>query len=1328
MVIMVIRCLVMNKMVAMNRIFPLRILVFLLFAIFTVGAAQAQISRLDKRFNIKKRNQQSVRKPVVRTTSQRTVTTSRTNNISNSNYTPPKSQEDGELPYYVHLDNLYDGGEVQMSRWLYNGIEDLLPLVKRKLSSKEYYEYLLKLVVEVQPMYRSAHDDENKVKAIRIAREMMLPLINDLPSLTEVMDPKYEGDPVYSLEKDDDSDIQYRYSFEALPAETPLLLSNDKIIVTCSRQQGSTMTRSYDKKHFSFYDSRTLLYKSSWIDDRTGVGGFYCFSCDKNKNQFYFSAKNGDWRKAYSDHYCYAYNWETSEYERSIIEKGGGQRSAADFEKSFRTKFKTKSFPQYLNFGNEPTLETWYTVAEFDKIVGHEWIDREKLLLDDLSDPRVLGKKDALVDLACRNFVQNDKFGNIKQVDFSSLRVEKTSDISGSSAEVKNTRDESSEVSNDLDASLIISQGKFTELGDTGRWKAHKLDERYYLIYDKNKRGIFDAGLGDEKIYLYDSTSAKLGTIPANIRNTEIAWFGPKVYSFGESDCDRYTVNIGYWHRNGSGWSGPSVLYDNQYGEEEIVFEGTKPHTVDGDINGKPLPIGFRVKLTPWKLNDPTLVGSLYSLWNKIQGGYGKSYWITVESGYCQLFLMDETRKTGKLVHQWGGAWEKDGTLPVWMPERRWMCLPKKDHCWDIYTISENYSTVEKLCSVYFGANNSFAITLQDGIYAGSPGCERLLTYKWENERIGMQALAPWRNRPAEVLEALGGNADDIAALRETTKRWLRKQGFNPENMPSEPSLKDFPAVDVHMPSLFSTTDTARFTVTAKATTNDIAKVIIRVDGVEVPQSWSRGLAIAASEQKELPVEVPLVSGQNWIEVTPVDSKGISGDTFRFRTIYRGNYPSDLFIVALGVSDYDNSDLQLQYAAKDAKDIAAAFEKYGTGRKHLLVLADKEVKDKSVLEKVKIFLSAASLEDRIVFYVAGHGILDDKYNYYYAPAGFDPERIDETGIAMDELTACLQSAKARKKLLLLDTCHSGMLGEAGEEKLTTSGVQLPHGVRAIRHRGMKVRKAIGALNTKQKKRYIEDLFSRGDVQRGINIIAGAAGAEYALESGAWKNGVFTSTIIQALQDSNADTNKDGRLNVEELQNYVTSKVAEQTNGEQKPSSVASENGYGFILCGKDIEIPAVTHTDSPSNSSHSDKATFSNGHNQSQLMNLINRYITARGDGNAYAIGDLYASQVKYKYSDYRVVSRDIVIRDILPWCKRWTMRNYELLAAGYNENSNTLQIIFRYSLKDTKGKTASGYTKEIWVLDSQGKIISWDEKLSKDGAPSLSSDYTRIQ
>ena len=669
-------------------------------------------------------------------------------------------------------------------------------------------------------------------------------------------------------------------------------------------------------------------------------------------------------------------------------------------------------------------------------------------------------------------------------------------------------------------------------------------------------------------------------------------------------------------------------------------------------------------------------------------------------------------------------------TLPyAYIPEKEWILCPEGDNKYSIEELN-SWGTSRKVADMYIDPAQGYAIALSNGLYAGSPGCEKFLQYGDGESVVGMQALAPWRNRPAEVLEALGGNVDDIAALRETTKRWLRKQGFDPDNMPSEPSLKDFPAVDVHMPNLFSSTDTAHFTVTAKATANDIAKVIVRVDGVEVPQDWSGGLTIAAGEQEELTVEAPLASGQNWIEVTPVDSQGISGDTFRFRTIYRSKAKSDLYIVALGVSDYDNPDLQLQYAAKDATDISKALEQYGSGEKHVLLLTNEQVKDRSALEKVRDFLSNTTVNDRVVFYVAGHGMLDDKYNYYYAPAGFDPERINETGIAMDELTACLQNAKARKKLLLLDTCHSGMLGEEGEEKLAMSGVQLPHGVRAIQHRGMKVKKAIGALNTKQKKRYIEDLFSRGDVQRGINIIAGAAGAEYALESGAWKNGVFTSTIIQALQDSNADANKDGKLNVEELQHYVTSKVAEQTNGEQKPSSVASENGYGFVLCEKDTELPAVTHTDSPSNSPYSDNATFSDEHNYSQhslLIDLIHRYVGVRNNGNAYAMGDLYASQVKYKYSDYRVVSRDAVIRDAMPWFARWIMRNYELLTAGYNENSNTLEIIFRYNLRDAKGKTASGYTKETWVLDEQGKIISWDEKLSKGGELSLSPDYTKI-
>ena len=499
-----------------------------------------------------------------------------------------------------------------------------------------------------------------------------------------------------------------------------------------------------------------------------------------------------------------------------------------------------------------------------------------------------------------------------------------------------------------------------------------------------------------------------------------------------------------------------------------------------------------------------------------------------------------------------------------WIPEKELILKPESDNQYSIVELKEG-RVGRKMADFYVDTAQGYAIVLPDGRYAGSPGCESFLAYGDGERVVGLQTLAPWRNRPAEVLESIGGNSDDIAALRETTKRWLVKQGFEPEHMPAEPKLDEFPKAEVDMPPLFSPADTARFCVKLRSTSRAIHRLEVFADGVRIPQGWDDALSIAAGEEKEVTVEVPLISGQNWIEVIPVDDAGISGESTRFRTIYRGKARSDLFIVAIGVSDYNDPNFKLQYAAKDARDIAAAFEKHGVGRKRILVLTDKEVQDRNVLEKVREFLSSALPDDRVVLYVAGHGMLDDRLNYYYAPAGFEAERIAETGIPMDELKACLHEAKARRRLLLLDTCHSGVLGEEGEDKLAASGVQLPHGVRAIQHRGMNVKKVATSFNTKQKKRYIEDMFSLGSTERGLNIIAGAAGAEYALESSSWNNGVFTAAIMQALLDVKTDRNGDEMISIAELQQAVSERVAELTGGAQRPSSVASEGSEEFIV-------------------------------------------------------------------------------------------------------------------------------------------------------------------
>ena len=140
----------------------------------------------------------------------------------------------------------------------------------------------------------------------------------------------------------------------------------------------------------------------------------------------------------------------------------------------------------------------------------------------------------------------------------------------------------------------------------------------------------------------------------------------------------------------------------------------------------------------------------------------------------------------------------------------------------------------------------------------------------------------------------------------------------------------------------------------------------------------------------------------------------------------------------------------------------------------------------------------------------------------------------------------------------MDTCHSGLLGEAGEEQLAMSGVTLPPGVRAIRHRGMKVKKVTAGLNAGQQKRYIEDMFAMGNTYRGVNIIAAASGEEFALESDQWQNGVFCAAVCEGLKSA-VDTNADGLTTIDELASAVSAKVKELTGGRQNISMVAQEN-------------------------------------------------------------------------------------------------------------------------------------------------------------------------
>jgi hypothetical protein len=167
----------------------------------------------------------------------------------------------------------------------------------------------------------------------------------------------------------------------------------------------------------------------------------------------------------------------------------------------------------------------------------------------------------------------------------------------------------------------------------------------------------------------------------------------------------------------------------------------------------------------------------------------------------------------------------------------------------------------------------------------------------------------------------------------------------------------------------------------------------------------------------------------------------------------------------------------------------------------------------------------------------------------------DFNKPESKGLSYEDLQGLLDSIPARKKLLLLDACNSGENEKVNNHEIVNKNYVKNDGAKGVAEE----EDSLDPENiVKSSFETMMELFVNVENQTGTTVISAAGGKQDALEGAAVlvdgkpiSNGAFTYSIIEYLTKNAKNKNK---LTVNQLKQYTEQRVAEITNGKQKPTS------------------------------------------------------------------------------------------------------------------------------------------------------------------------------
>lgn len=260
------------------------------------------------------------------------------------------------------------------------------------------------------------------------------------------------------------------------------------------------------------------------------------------------------------------------------------------------------------------------------------------------------------------------------------------------------------------------------------------------------------------------------------------------------------------------------------------------------------------------------------------------------------------------------------------------------------------------------------------------------------------------------------------------------------------------------------------------------------------------------------------------------------------RPLAASGQPGERLALIVATTDYADSELRhLRAPATDAADLAAVLADPAIGDFTVTTVLDEPAP--AIRLAIEDFLADRGIGDLLLVYLSCHGLLDAHRRLYFAATDTRKNRLGSTGVESAWILDQLEHCRARKQVLILDSCFSGAFA---------------HGTK-------------GDSDLDLKDRFIGE-------GRGRVILTASTATEYSfegepLDASTPVRSVFTAALVEGLRTGSADADRDGYVSVDEAYAYVFDQV--QAAGAAQTPQRWLYGGEGAIVLARNPSGPAI---------------------------------------------------------------------------------------------------------------------------------------------------------